>query len=140
MTRLGLANLFHIGEVAHTSGCQLRGNQVCFRDDEYSQAALWVDDSLNTVFPCLVKFHAVDSGKDIDGDGWLSEADELLWVSKIVLVDIRKRGSEICERRIGRFRIRRVCLDEDVQVFGRAGLRMKGDRVTANNEILNSLW
>ena len=58
-------------------------------------------------------------------------------VCQISLCDTGKRSTEAGESGIGSFRIKWVCLDKYVKVFGGARLRMKGDSVASDDQVLN---
>jgi len=67
----------------------------------------------------------------------MSKADELLRVRKVVFLDSSQRSAKTSQSRVGRCCICRIGLDEEIQIFCGAGLRMKRNRLSANHQVFN---
>jgi len=94
---------------------------------------------IDTPRPCLLEIHTIDAGENIDRDRLPPKADEFLGIRKVVNGNVGEGSTEAGQRRIGRLRVLRVRLDEQIEVFGRAGLRVKRNRVAVDHEIFNAV-
>ena len=112
MALRGFLNVLNVGKIAQPARRELRCNQIVFGNEKPRESALRVDNSFNAPFPCGIEINPVDTRQDIDRGRLLSEPNELTRVGEVVHAYICERGAESDQRRVDRFRVRGIGLDE----------------------------
>jgi hypothetical protein len=133
------ANGIHIGQILRTARRKLGCHEVFGGDERRRKATFRIDHAFHTPLPCGLKIDAGDVGKNIEATWIASETKEIAALCEILREDTLKCCSEFGEGRIGRLRIGRVRLCEKVEVPRKAGLRVKNDGVTSDDEVLNAM-
>ena len=97
------------------------------------------DDAFNAPFPCAVKINAVDAGKNINRARLPAETYEVAGLREVFDPDIIEWRTKAGQRRKRGSRVGCVCFNEQVDILGGAGLRMKRDSLAAHNKIFNAV-
>jgi hypothetical protein len=127
------ANFLGIGKVSQSARSNLRCNQIFLGNEKCCQMALGVNDAFDSPFPSSIKIHAIDSGEDIHRNGRLPEPDELARIGKVVNSNAAQRSAKTYQGSIGCFGVRRIGLDEEIKVLCGPRLRVKRNRIAADN-------
>jgi hypothetical protein len=77
--------------------------------------------------------------ENIEASRIASKTKEAAPIGKFLRADAFERCAKRGKRRIGRLCVRHVCFYENVDVLRKAGLRVKNDSVTANNQVSNAM-
>jgi hypothetical protein len=85
----------------------------------------------------MVKLNTFDRREYLDHDWRMTHAKESLAVKKVLGGQFFKRRTESSQRRINRIGVLGIRPDKEVEVFGRPGLRVKGHRVAAHDQVFN---
>jgi len=102
-------------------------------------AARGVQYAFNPAFPGSLKINARQVGENIEASRIASKTKEAAAVCKFLRTDAFKRGAELDKGRLGCLRVYQVCFYEKIDVLGKTRLRVKGDGVTANNQVSNAM-
>ena len=135
----GLADCVNIGEVLRAPGGQLCGDEVGTGNEKRLEAGIRVDHIFNPAFPCDLKINTRKVGENIEASRIASKTKEAAAVCKFLRTDAFKRGAELDKGRLGCLRVYQVCFYEKIDVLGKTRLRVKGDGVTANNQVSNAM-
>ncbi len=81
----------------------------------------------------ISKSYAVDARKNINRKWFAAKSYKFPGIREVIYCNVCQRRAEANQRRMGRFCIRRVCLDEKVEVLSGRGLSMKGNRVSTHD-------
>jgi len=133
-----LTNCVHVRDVLRPRRRQLGGNEVARRDEARRQPARRVNHALNAPLPCRVEVNAGDVGQDVNADWLPPHAEERTGFGEVGGGHVMQGRAELGQRRENLSRVRGIGLDEDVEVFGRARLRVNGDGVGPDDKILNA--
>src|ERR1035441_10235689 len=77
--------------------------------------------------------------ENIEASRIASKTKEAAPIGEFLRADAFERCAKRGKRRIGRLCVRHVCFYENVDVLRKAGLRVKNDSVTANNQVSNAM-
>jgi hypothetical protein len=136
---MGLSDLFHVGQIAQPAGSDFRCDQVSTGDEECLQSAVRIDNGFYPLIPRGIEFHSIHCREDVNRNGRMSEAKESGWVGKITNADALERCAEFRQCRLDGLCIDRIRFNQNIEIFRRARLRMEGDSVAANDQILNAV-
>jgi hypothetical protein len=75
-------------------------------------------------FPGILKSHSVDIGENVDPQGRPTEHEDQVISEEIRLTQVIHRCPELGQRAMGSQRTLRTALDPDVEVAGRARIRI----------------
>jgi hypothetical protein len=115
------------------------GDQIVLRNKERRKARLRVKHAFNPAFPCGVKINARQVGENIEASRIASKTKEAAAIGEFFRANAFERCAKRGKRGIGCLCVRRVCFYEKVDVLRKAGLRVKDDSVTANNQVSNAM-
>jgi len=87
--------------------------------------------------PCFLRFNAADFRHDVYHHRWRAHAKEVIGLREVLGAQSFNRRSELRERCIHGFAVFSVCANQNIQIFGCTWLRMKRNRISANNQISN---
>ena len=118
---------------------KLGGDQIVLGNKKGFQAARGVQCAFNPAFPCDLKINTRKVGENIEASRIASKTKEAAAVCKFLRTDAFKRGAELDKGRLGCLRVYQVCFYEKIDVLGKTRLRVKGDGVTANNQVSNAM-
>src|SRR5277367_5145047 len=129
----------HIRDVLWPPRCELRGDEIVGGNEVCFELAGGVYDLLNTPLPRSIEIDALNIGKNIDAARVTSESKETVAVGEVFREDVLERCAEIRESGVHCSCIRGIALYEKVDVFRKAGLRVKDNRVAPDNEVFNAM-
>src|ERR1035438_475786 len=135
----GRLNGGRVRKVLRSARSQLGGDQIVLRDKERREASLRVQHSFNAAFPCGVKIDARQAGDNVEASRIASKAKEAAGIGEFLRANAFQRCAERGKRGVGCPGVRRVRSNEKVDVLGKAGLRVKDDSVSANNQVSNAM-
>jgi hypothetical protein len=131
-------HLVNVRKVTRSPRGKLRGDQILTRNETRPQIARLVNNLLKPSLPCRIKLDTGNYRENIDAERFAPYTKERPGFGKVSEGQTFKRRSELRERRENRLGVFAVRFNQNIEVFGRAGLRVDGNRVGSDNEILNA--
>ena len=125
-----LAQLIDVCEVPRSSRSQLGGDEVLEGDKWDGETLFFIDDAPLAIFPGLGECHAVDLVQDVYRDWWNAHREELALLDELVGPQLVHWSAKIAHRAERQDGISLSRLNENIQVFGCAGLRVLGYRIS----------
>src|SRR5712691_4397970 len=133
-----LAKCGYIRNVLRSSRRDLRGHEVGQGNKVRREAGCRIDDALNALFPSLVKINAVDLRQDVHRNRVAAQAEKLATLAEIAGGESLHWCAELHQGRIDRFRVLGIRLNQKVDVFRDAGLRVERNSVAPHDEVFNA--
>jgi len=135
----GLTNSRRVRDILRPSSRQLRRDQIGRGDEKRLEPALWIDDAFDPPFPGLIEIDAGNIRENIDSMRILSETEETAPLGEVLRSKIPEGRAERGERGVRGLCVGGVRFDEKVDVPGEAGLCVKDDRVSPDNQVSNAM-
>jgi hypothetical protein len=134
-----LTDSVHIRDILRPPRSELRGDQIFTGNETCSQLARLINDFLNPSRPSRIKLYTGNCCENIDADRFAPDAKARTGLRKVCEGQAFRRRSEFRESRKYCLGVIGAGLHQDVEIFGRAGLRVDGNRIGSDNEIFNAV-
>ena len=129
------AQSIDVDQILCSARRELCNQQVLSRDKWYGQIIIY--SNIYSPSPRFLKFNAADLRHDVHHHGRRAHAKDVIGVGEVLGAQSFNRCSELRKRGIHGFAVFSVCANQNIQIFGRAWLRMKRNPISADNELPN---
>ena len=132
---VAFAQSIDINQILCSASRKFCNQQVLSRDKWHGQIIIY--SNIYSPSPRFLKFNAANLRHDIDHHRRRAHSKEVIGLGKILGAQSFNRCSELRKRGKHGFAVFSVCANQNIQIFCRTWLRMKRNRVSADNQAPN---
>jgi hypothetical protein len=129
----------NVSEILRPPGGNFCGDEISTRNKEGRKPALRIDNTLNPPFPRDIKIDAVNTGKNIEPVRIYPKSEEICRIRKILNADVLERRAKRSQCVVSRPCVFCIRFYEKVKISREARLRVKDNRITADNQVSNAV-
>jgi hypothetical protein len=137
-----IANGLHVGEVLEPfgvlAGRQLVYDEVGCGNDGRGQARRFIDDIDFSSAPCIIERNARNTRENIDAERWVAPRKKRAGFRHFVREDVANRRTEFRECSPYCLAVRGIRADENIEVFGSAGLSVNADCICPDDKVFRA--